>query len=175
VHLFGAPSNALAQLFKMSVLAAMGARTMLGDTALSTTGDGSADITFWPNELLWLQVCPMLGSVPRIIVAISPKNEFRHESARCRVDVEMSTRPGGPGPMSLTVKFPDQILGLERLVCRDGSQTTYRGLFFNSTPGEVNSNLFDVLNSVSTGFSLQLTHHLRDVRSQTVGSLSVTS
>lgn len=153
---FGSKATPFAHLFKTSVLAAMAVRVMEGKTAMSQWSHG-ADIAFYPNETLWRLVCPELTRVPRIIVSINPKDARMNTNARCCVEIEIPSR-SEPGPLTVTVLFPDQVFGLEYLVSRM-DKSRYRGLYFNSTPGEHLGNLFEVLNSVADIVATKLSEH----------------
>ncbi len=158
---FGAKTTPLAHLFKTSVLAAMAARVMGGDTAMSQWNVG-ANIAFYPNETLWKLVCPELTRVPRIIVSINPRDARMNTPANCCVEIEIPPR-SKPGPLTVTVLFPDQVFGLEYLVSRM-DKSRYRGLYFNSTPGEHLGNLFEVLNSVADIVATKLAEHCKGVQ-----------
>lgn len=158
VALFGSKETPLAQFFRLSIMAAMAARVMEGDTPLQLQHGGAATITFYPCETLMFLVCPALERIPRLIVTITPHSAVTNKPAEIDIEVELVAVYA---PLRIKVRFPDQIFGMERLL-PGADKTLYRGLYFNTTPGAPYSNLFAVLNNVALAFSVGLTDHLRD-------------
>ncbi len=160
VALFGSKETPLAHFFRLSIMAAMAARVMEGDTPFQLQHGGTARIAFYPCETLLFLVCPELERVPRLIVTITPHSAVTNKPAEINIDVELV---GMYAPLRIKVIYPDQIFGMERLLS-GADKTLYRGLYFNTTPGTPYSNLFEVLNSVALGFSVGLMEHLQEAK-----------
>lgn len=155
--LFGANKTPLSNFFQLSCHAALGVRVTEGDTPMFTSLGGAVVFAFWPNEALMGLVCPTLTRFPRIVVELRPKDSARE--AHCIIDLEFPIHGDGPAPLTIEMTFPDQLLGLDNMVSRS-RQSSYRGVFFNTTPGEYHGNLFELLPVLSSAVSISLGEHL---------------
>lgn len=62
---------------------------------------------------------------------------------------------GSPGPWTIELIFPDEVLGLERLsgLPSPAGAEGLQGLYFNLTPGERVGNLFDVVDALCRAYA----------------------
>lgn len=166
--LFGVTVTPLAYLFKLSVMAAMASRVMQGDTPMTLQPDGKAQIAFYPCEALFAAIFPSVRRVPHLILTVTSQSSITKTAEVC-IEVDAPKWSHGYGPLSIDVMFPDQIFGLEHLISSD-VKSTYRGLYFNSTPGEHQSNLFEVLNVLAAAFTTAFTDHLKREKERSCAS-----
>ena len=146
--LFGKVATQRTHLFKMAILSAMGLRSLEGKRPLirdnlSSTVRGL--ISFYPNEALMLKP-------PRIIVALTDRDDRNGVPARAEIDLEYTEFTHGREAAKIEVCFPDRILGLGKVLGID-TECRYTSVYFNLTPGELSANLYDFLNPICAAFS----------------------
>lgn len=147
-NLHGHVATQRTNLFKVALLAAMGTLALQGKPPLFRDTLSAALrgwIAFYPNEVF-------MPAPPRILVAFIDKDEREGLPARVAMEIDYTARHHKRAPVEIDVYFPDRLLGLGKLVGAEESDT-YNGLFFNSTPGELNGNLFEAVNAVSAAYA----------------------
>jgi hypothetical protein len=149
---FAKERSHLERFFHLAMTAAIGHKTITGDSGLFKTFD-TPILAFRMNRELLTLVKPSIVSDPRVVIEFSNKRPGDETAAVAKIEISGGKLVGGiPFDIFLEVHFPDQILGLENLTKRD-SVSMYRGLLFNLTPGELSCNLYGVFEAITYAMS----------------------
>lgn len=120
--------------FRLSLLVALGKSLLSpGSSDLSDTS-----LEFWADPFL-------LADGVRISIRFEDRIQCRLDRMTSNAHITLTPFGHARGfqHLEITVSFPDRLLGLSNLVGR--TDPTYRTALWNSTPGELNANLFDII------------------------------
>lgn len=130
----------------------MAKATMSNEAAWFRNGSKLAH-SQWVDELLYRMACPAIDQELRLEIALSDGS--KHSPANVSVAVLGN---GAKQLIDLGISFPDRVLGLDKLATTE-AKTTYQGVFFNTTPGELACNLFEFIEAISKGVAAALVIH----------------
>lgn len=116
----------------------------LMDTRLAS---GDYSIGFWFPETLHRVLLPKWDKQPRFHFFLQPKGRDGITPATVTVNIEFGGIDERLIDASLKIIFPDELLGLEKLVSDFRGQ--YTNILWNLTPGELRGNLFGLLSTVT--------------------------
>lgn len=137
-NLFGTPETPHFHAFRLALLSAAGYQAVQGKPVFDYEENrGYVQLTsqFWPDEHL---VCPQVHT----LITMRTKDRIQGTPGFLKMETQYTVLRHRRQPVTTIIELPDDLLGVE-LFNPEPRQSTYTGLFWNLTPGEVHGNLYD--------------------------------
>lgn len=153
--MFTIAKTPLSEFFSLSMHATI-SQCLIGKTDYGyTNGKGHWVFGFYPNEALLKTISASAVNSPRVMLEFKTVPSSQPAVVRGEIQAALFACPPSNDRGELVSGFfelelPDLILGLDDIANQHkGSLGLYRGLFFNLTPGEDSSNLYDLFDKVA--------------------------